>query len=388
MQKKTWVTALLGGAIGVILTVTATRYFSNKSTDINAATSSVAAVTTIANSSLADSLVQVAAVETQDISDLVTINGKISLNTLKVQQISSRIPGRVDRIVMVEGGNVKAGEPLAWIYSPEFISAQNEYLLARRTVRSLSNQATTDLLEDAKATLDGSRNKLRILGASNAEVSILDQKGIAQEYMAITSPINGKVTKRNVDPGGYLDMGSSLGSVADMSSLWFLGNVFEADLPKLREGQIAIIRVKGLNVNETYKGRISFISPIVDPDTHGVVVRVDLPNGNQQLKPDMFARAEIDVGIRKLPVVPRSAVVQDGAESFVVRKKTDGSFERISVSVTPANDPYLLAITSGLSANDQVVTEGGVLVDRALINEAKLKAMSNQSKIKSNEVKP
>lgn len=388
MQKKTWVTALLGGAIGVILTVTATRYFSNKSTDINAATSSVAAVTTIPNSSLADSLVQVAPVETQDISDLVTINGKISLNTLKVQQISSRIPGRVDRIVMVEGGNVKAGEPLAWIYSPEFISAQNEYLLARRTVRSLSNQATTDLLEDAKATLDGSRNKLRILGASNAEVSILDQKGIAQEYMAITSPINGKVTKRNVDPGGYLDMGSSLGSVADMSSLWFLGNVFEADLPKLREGQIAIIRVKGLNVNETYKGRISFISPIVDPDTHGVVVRVDLPNGNQQLKPDMFARAEIDVGIRKLPVVPRSAVVQDGAESFVVRKKTDGSFERISVSVTPANDPYLLAITSGLSANDQVVTEGGVLVDRALINEAKLKAMSNQSKIKSNEVKP
>jgi len=388
MQKKTWVTALLGGAIGVILTVTATRYFSNKSTDINAATSSVAAVTTIPNSSLADSLVQVAPVETQDISDLVTINGKISLNTLKVQQISSRIPGRVDRIVMVEGGNVKAGEPLAWIYSPEFISAQNEYLLARRTVRSLSNQATTDLLEDAKATLDGSRNKLRILGASNAEVSILDQKGIAQEYMAITSPINGKVTKRNVDPGGYLDMGSSLGSVADMSSLWFLGNVFEADLPKLREGQIAIIRVKGLNVSETYKGRISFISPIVDPDTHGVVVRVDLPNGNQQLKPDMFARAEIDVGIRKLPVVPRSAVVQDGAESFVVRKKTDGSFERISVSVTPANDPYLLAITSGLSANDQVVTEGGVLVDRALINEAKLKAMSNQSKIKSNEVKP
>ena len=387
MQKKTWFTALLGGTIGVILTVTSTLYFSNKSTGSNAATSSVATVTTTPNSSLADSLVQVAPVATQDISDLVTINGKISLNTLKVQQISSRIPGRVDRIVMVEGGNVKAGEPLAWIYSPEFISAQNEYLLARRTVRSLSNQATTDLLEDAKATLDGSRNKLRILGASNAEVSILDQKGIAQEYMAITSPINGKVTKRNVDPGGYLDMGSSLGSVADMSSLWFLGNVFEADLPKLREGQIAIIRVKGLNVNETYKGRISFISPIVDPDTHGVVVRVDLPNGNQQLKPDMFARAEIDVGIRKLPVVPRSAVVQDGAESFVVRKKTDGSFERISVSVTPANDPYLLAITSGLSTNDQVVTEG-VLVDRALINEAKLKAMPNQSKIKTNEVKP
>ena len=386
MKQRNWLIGVVGATIGVVLTVAVTKSFQSAPTPTPAVANNVAKEAK--DIRLTAGLVQVAPVDIQDINDVVTINGKISLNTLKVQQISSRIPGRVDRIAMVEGASVRAGEPLAWIYSPEYISAQNEYLLARRTVRSLSSQATSDLLDDAKATLDGSRNKLRILGASNAEVALLEQKGVALEYMAISSPINGKVTKRNVDPGGYLDVGSSLGMVADMSTLWFLGNVFDTDLPKLKEGQIASIRIKGINTAEVYKGRISFISPTVDPDTHGVVVRVDLPNSNQQLKPDMFAKAEIAVGVKKLPVVPRAAVVQDGAESFVVRQKPDGSYERLSVTVTPSNDAALLAIATGLSAGDKVVVEGGVLVDRALVNEAKLKAMTSDAVSKKTEVKP
>jgi Cu(I)/Ag(I) efflux system membrane fusion protein len=386
MKQRTWLIGAAGVAIGIGLTIAMTKGLQSQQTQTPAPENNSAKETK--NVRLTDGLVQAATVELQDINEVITINGKISLNTLKVQQISSRIPGRVDRITMVEGATVRAGEPLAWIYSPEYISAQNEYLLARRTVRSLSGQSTSDLLEDAKATLEGSRNKLRILGASSNEVAQLEQKGVALEYMAISSPINGKVTKRNVDPGGYLDMGSSLGMVADMSTLWFLGNVFDADLPKLKEGQVANIRIKGVNTAEIYKGRISFISPTVDPDTHGVVVRVDLPNGNQQLKPDMFAKAEIAVGVRKLPVVPRAAVVQDGAESFVVRQKSDGSYERISVTVTASNDPSLLAITTGLSAGDKVVIEGGVLVDRALVNEAKLKAMNNEAATRNAGVKP
>lgn len=386
MKQRNWLIGVVGATIGVVLTVAVTKSFQSAPTPTPAVANNVAKEAK--DIRLTAGLVQVAPVDIQDINDVVTINGKISLNTLKVQQISSRIPGRVDRIAMVEGASVRAGEPLAWIYSPEYISAQNEYLLARRTVRSLSSQATSDLLDDAKATLDGSRNKLRILGASNAEVALLEQKGVALEYMAISSPINGKVTKRNVDPGGYLDVGSSLGMVADMSTLWFLGSVFDTDLPKLKEGQIASIRIKGINTAEVYKGRISFISPTVDPDTHGVVVRVDLPNSNQQLKPDMFAKAEIAVGVKKLPVVPRAAVVQDGAESFVVRQKPDGSYERLSVTVTPSNDAALLAIATGLSAGDKVVVEGGVLVDRALVNEAKLKAMTSDAVSKKTEVKP
>ncbi len=373
MNKKTLIAITVAGAVGALVGFAGSRLGVISATEAHPLSAESGSANGYKNSKIANELIQTNQVEAQEISELVNVNGKIALNGLKVHQISSRVPGRIDRLIMVEGSSVKAGEPLAWIYSAEFISAQNEFLLARRTARTVNTQATQDLYEDAKATLEGSRNKLRILGTSNSDIQQLEKSGVAQEYMTIASPISGKITKRNVDPGGFLDTGSSLGSVADMSSLWFLGNVFEGDLVKLKEGQEVNIRVAGVNTADIYKGQISFISPTVDPQTHAVVIRVDLPNLKGTLKPDMFAKAEVNVGRRKLPVVPRAAVVQDGAESFVVRQKDDGSFERVSVITVPANDMDHLAITSGITTDDKVVIEGGVLVDRSIVNSNKIK---------------
>jgi len=280
------------------------------------------------------------------------------------------VPGRVDRLAMIEGQAVKVGQPIAWIYSPEFISAQNEFLLAKRTAKTLNTDATQDLYEDAKATLEGARNKLRILGVSPADIVALEGRGAASEYLTVVSAINGVVTKRNVDVGGYLNTGDSLGSVADLSSLWFLGNVFESDLPKLKIGQTVDIQVLGLE-REQRQGKISFISPTFDPQTHAVSIRVDLPNAKGELKPDMFAKAQVTVGLKKLPVVPRMAVVQDGAQSFVIVKESTGNYRRIPVNVVPGNDNDHLAITTEIGSADQVVVEGGVLVDRSLVNAPK-----------------
>jgi len=248
------------------------------------------------------------------------MTGKLAIDSLRLQQISARVPGRVDRLAMVEGQAVKAGQALAWIYSPEFISAQNEFLLAKRTAKTLNTEATQDLFEDAKSTLDSARNKLRIIGASQQEIQQLEARGTASEFLTVTSSMNGVVTKRNIDSGGYLNTGDSLGAVADLSSVWFLGNVFESDLPKLKIGQQVDIQVMG-SQSDLYQGKISFISPTFDAQTHAVVVRVDLPNPKGELKPDMFAKANVRVGLAKLPVVPRVAVVQDGAQSFVIVKK-------------------------------------------------------------------
>ena len=316
---------------------------------------------------LTDKLVQAQEVQIQDVQETVTISGKLAVETLRLQQLSARTAGRVDRLAIVEGGEVKVGQPLAWVYSPEFISAQNEFLLARRTVKALSSDATQDLLEDAKATLESARNKLRILGASSQDVAQLESRGAAQEYLVITSSLNGRLIKRNVDPGSYLNIGDSIGTVADLSTLWFMGNVFEADLPRLKLGQTVDIQVSGAK-SDRYQGRISFISPTFDPQTHAVAVRVDLPNSQGELRPEMFAKAMVRVGVRHLPVVPRAAVVQDGAQLFVVVQRADGRYERVSVSALATEASNQLAITSGVQAGDRVVVEGGVLVDRSLVN--------------------
>jgi Cu(I)/Ag(I) efflux system membrane fusion protein len=319
---------------------------------------------------LNSSLVQVEEIKQENVQDVVQMTGKLAVDSLRLQQISARVPGRVDKLAMIEGQAVKAGQALAWVYSPEYISAQNEFLLAKRTAKTLNTDATQDLFEDAKATLESARNKLRIIGASQQEIQQLESRNTASEFLTVTSAINGVVTKRSIDSGGYLNTGDSLGAVADLSSLWFLGNVFESDLPKLKIGQQVDIQVMGSKLDR-HLGRISFISPTFDPQTHAVVIRVDLPNPKGELKPDMFAKAHVSVGVAKLPVVPRVAVVQDGAQSFLVVKKSDGQFQRVAVNAIPANDIDHLAITSGVQAGDQVVVDGGVLVDRSLVNAAR-----------------
>lgn len=327
------------------------------------------------------SLVQVEEIKLENVQDAVQMTGKLAVDSLRLQQISARVPGRVDKLAMIEGQAVRAGQALAWVYSPEYISAQNEFLLAKRTAKTLNTDATQDLYEDARATFESARNKLRILGASSQEIQMLENRGAVSEFLTVTSMINGVVTKRSIDSGGYLNTGDSLGTVADLSSLWFLGNVFESDLPKLKIGQQVDMQVMG-SKSDHHEGKISFISPTFDPQTHAVVIRVDLPNPKGELKPDMFAKAHVSVGMAKLPVVPRVAVVQDGAQSFLVVKKSDGQFQRVAVNAVPANDNDHLAITSGVQAGDQVVIDGGVLVDRSLVNAAKTAINASSTAVK------
>lgn len=310
-------------------------------------------------------LVSVQTVKAQDIDDVRRINGRLALNSMKVQLVSARVPGRVEKIMAFEGAVVHAGEPLALLYSPDYVSAQNEFLLARHTVRLLTGSSASDLLDDAKGTMESARNRLRVLGVSEGDIDALDRTGQVQPNLVIRPAVGGRLIKRNIDPGGYLDTGASLGTVADLSTLWFLGDVYESDLARLREGQAVNITLTSMP-EARLSGRISFVSPTIDPATHTAQVRVDLPNPQGLLKPDMFAVAEVRVGTAHLPVLPRASVVQDGAESFVMVKRGDQRFERVSVRVMPTPDPNLLAIVQGIKEGDNVVVEGGVLVDRSI----------------------
>jgi Cu(I)/Ag(I) efflux system membrane fusion protein len=317
---------------------------------------------------LGASLVKWATVQDDMVRESVLINGKLALNGNRIHQISARVAGRVDRLSFVEGSRVQAGQPVAWLYSPEFISAQNEYLLAMHTVRTLRQGGAHDLLADAQSTFEAARQKMRVLGAADADVAELERSGQVQQHLIVRSGMSGHVVKRNVDPGGYLDVGGSLGTVADLSSLWFMGHVFDADLPKIQTGQSVSIQINGVNLPAPLTGTLSFISPTLDPDTHSVSVRVELPNVSEKLKPEMFARGEIGLGQRKLPVVPRSAVVQDGAESFIMVQRGGTSdkpgYQRVALITMPANDPAMWAVLSGLSVGERVVVEGSVLVER------------------------
>jgi Cu(I)/Ag(I) efflux system membrane fusion protein len=317
---------------------------------------------------LVNQIVKIQEVQIVPVVSTIRLNGKLALDALRVHQVTTRVAGRVERFLAFEGAPVKSGEILAYLYSPEYISAQNEFLLARQTARTLNNPATQDLYQDALATLQAARNKLLVMGLLESDLQQLDSTGRINLQLPVRAPVSGRLIKRMVDPGGYLDVGAGLGTVADVSSVWFIGNAFEADLPSLREGLKLRIALNGNSQPVFAEGVINFISPTVDPDTHSVVVRASLPNQQGQLKPEMLAMGEVMLPPQKLPVVPRAAVVQDGAESFIMVQRQPNQFERVSVRVGAGNNSNELSVLSGIHEHDQIVVDGSVLVDRSLNN--------------------
>ena len=376
--KKMMAVAVVAAVAGASLAVLGQQFLPQSK--VAAAHAEVPPAPEASTTRLGQTLVKLVPVQEELVRDVVAINGKLALDGTRIHQVSARLAGRVDRIDVVEGAEVRAGQAIALLYSPEYISAQNEFLLARSAVRALNGSATADLQADARATQEGARNKLRVLGSSDADIAELERSGHVQQHLAVRAAISGRLIKRNVDPGGYLDVGGSLGTIADMSSLWFLGNVFDADLPKVREGQNTQIRVNGVSMNQPLLGKVSFVSPAVDPVTHSVAVRVQLANPGGLLKPEMFGRAELVLGERRLPVVPRAAVVQDGAESFVLVQRGGGDerpvYARVPVETVPTHDPGQLAIVRGVTTGESVVVEGSVLVERE-VHQAQTSHASN-----------
>jgi Cu(I)/Ag(I) efflux system membrane fusion protein len=300
-------------------------------------------------------------------TDTIPVTGKLSLDKQQLRIASARVAGRLGRIFVFEGQSVKTGQPLAEIYSPEYISAQQEFLLATRFKDTLSKTAPdAELRQDAEATYQSAGNKLKVLGASDADVAKLANGGMVAQYLNVRAPISGVVTQRNVDPGGYLNIGDALMTVANTDTLWLYFNSYDADYASLKLGQELTFQSSALP-DRNFIGRVTFIAPSIDPATHTLPVRCDIPNSNHLLRPEMFIKGTLKIGERAAWVVPKTAVIHIRDKDYVIVKDDDKHFRRVAVQGHPLPlDQY--AITGGLAQAVPVVSDGGLLVNE-LVNE-------------------
>lgn len=290
----------------------------------------------------------------------IPVSGKLVFNVERLHLVSARVVGRLDTILVFEGANVTTGQPLAELYSPDFISAQSEYLLARNTVRIFSDSGSADLLNDARATEESAQNRLRILGASDQDIARLASTGTPSTHLAIRAPINGKIIKRNMDPGAYLNIGDALMSIADTNQLWFVGNIYEQDLAKVRVGQQLQIQAAGFP-DQRFGCRVNMIAASIDATTHTLPIRCDISNPKGALRPEMFVTANLKVGQREGFIVPKSSVLRIRDSSYVVVEQPGGKYERRLVPIMNLDDGRV-AILSGLKADERVVVEGASLI--------------------------
>lgn len=237
--------------------------------------------------------IQTAPVERKFVETEIRMVGKIVFDETRLKNITAWVPGRIDRLyVDFTGTRVIEGDHMVNLYSPELISGQAEFLQAARAVANLKADSSDLIKRSTEATLEAAREKLRLLGLTQQQIEQIMKTGQPTDYITIYAPIGGIVIEKHVTEGTYVRTGTKIYTIADLSQLWVQLDAYESDMMWIRYGQEAEFTTQAVP-GEVFKGRVSFISPTVDPETRTIKVRLNVSNTEEKLKPDMFVGAVV-----------------------------------------------------------------------------------------------
>jgi Cu(I)/Ag(I) efflux system membrane fusion protein len=290
--------------------------------------------------------------------------GIIQLDERRISIISLRAESFVDTVENVTtGSEVRKGQPLMRLYSPAIASAASEYL------SSLT-------LKGDVVTLRGPRQRLLNLAVPPSLLSDIERTRDVPLTFTWTSPRDGIVLERNVSDGMRVMPGDVMFRIADHSVVWATVDVAERDLAAVGEGQTVTVRVRSYP-DRTFTGTVSLVYPHLSPATRSVKVRIELPNADHLLLPDMYAEAEINTGSgQKVVAVPDNAVIDSGDRQVVIIDKGEGRFEPRNVQLGRRGAGYV-EVKSGIAAGDAVVTSANFLIDAESNLKAALKGLAD-----------
>jgi Cu(I)/Ag(I) efflux system membrane fusion protein len=288
--------------------------------------------------------------------------GQVAFDETRVRTIAARVDGWVETLFVNQTGQfVAEGQRLLTIYSPMLVSAQEELLLAKRLDSTVTG-GTATARRDAAELLESSRRRLAQWDVSDSVIQLLEATGRVQRSVTLRSTVRGHVLEKNVLAGQRVMAGDPLYKVADLSTVWIEGDVFEQDLSTVRVGQVVQVSLDALAARER-SGRIAYVYPTINPETRTARIRVVLDNRDAMLKPGMYATLIISgTAGRETIVVPRSAVLTTGERSIVFVRDAQGRLVPREVMVGGASGDRI-EIIRGLAAGESVVASATFLVD-------------------------
>ena len=286
---------------------------------------------------------------------------QVTFDETRVKSISPKIDGWVDQLyVNYTGQPVSAGQPLLTVYSPMLVSAQEELLLASRISQSLSG-ASSESRGGASDLEAAARRRLQYWDISNAEIERIKRTGQVRKTLTLHSPVSGVVIEKNVFGGQRIMSGEALYKIADLSTVWVEGEVFERDLPAVRVGAVVSAELDALP-GEQQAGRITYLYPTLNAETRTARIRVALPNPGLRLKPGMYATIRIRGVAVSAVSVPRSAVLSTGERNLVFVRRPDGMLEPRNVMIGESTEDRT-QILAGVNVGETVVASATFLVD-------------------------
>ncbi|MCU0560088.1 MAG: efflux RND transporter periplasmic adaptor subunit [Desulfobacterales bacterium] len=307
-------------------------------------------------------------VEKRDLQKVIRTVGRIDFDEKRIGIVSPKISGWIEALhVDFTGRFVRKGEPLLAIYSPELVATQQEYLLALKAQQEWSQSPFAEVAQGGRRLAESARRRLKLWDISDAQIQALEEGREPSKTLTLYSPFTGYVVEKSVNPGQFVEAGTALFKIADLSVVWLIADIYEYELPAIRVGQQAAIRM-AYYPGETFTGRAIYIYPYLDPQTRTARVRYEFANPHGRLKPEMFTHVEIIVRLGEKLAVPEGAVIETGVRQVVIVDRGAGYFEPREVRLG-AKAGELFEVLDGLKAGERVVTSANFLID----SESKLK---------------
>jgi RND family efflux transporter MFP subunit len=307
----------------------------------------------------------------ENVSDEIRVTGNVDADETRISSIQVRFPGWIRKVYAdATYRYVRKGQPLFTIYSPDLVTTEQEYLLARQNQQQLKSSTVAGVSTGAASLANAAKERLAQWEVPQEEIAKLESTGKVITDLTLNAPASGYIIEKNVLPNMYVQPDTKLYTVADLSTVWVNAQVFQPDIGKIKPGDAAQITVDAYP-GMTFTGRVDQILPQVDASTRTVRVRLVLANPQLKLKPGMYVNVVLKVPLGRQLVVPASAVLQSGTRQVAFVNRGDGNLEPRQV-VTGARVGDEFIVTKGLKAGESIVTSANFLID----SESQLQAAS------------
>jgi Cu(I)/Ag(I) efflux system membrane fusion protein/cobalt-zinc-cadmium efflux system membrane fusion protein len=308
-------------------------------------------------------------VESKPVNAELRFYGNVQVDERRQAYVQTRFAGWIRTVYADATGNfIGKGQPLFTIYSPDLVSTEQEYLLAKKNSESLQQSQVSGVASGASSLFNAAKERLLQWEVSPAEIEELDQTGKAITDLTIHSPVSGYITQKNALPNMYVQPETMLYTVADLSDIWVLAQVFQSDAGKIKPGDPAEVTVDAYP-GRVFNGRVDYILPQLDMNTRTLPVRLVFPNPGLKLRPGMYVNVRAKLPMGRQLVVPASAPFHSGTKNLVFVYRGEGNIEPREVELGPQVGDQIV-VTKGIKAEEEIVTSANFLID----SEAQLQA--------------
>ena len=308
-------------------------------------------------------------VESKPVNSELRFYGNVQVDERRQAYVQTRFAGWIRKVYADTTGNfIGKGQPLFTIYSPDLVSTEQEYLLAKKNSESLQQSKVSGVASGAASLFSAAKERLLQWEVSPAEIEKLDQTGKAITDLTISSSVSGYITQKNALPNMYVQPETMLYTIADLSDVWVLAQVFQSDAGKIKPGDPAEVTVDAYP-GRVFNGRVDYILPQLDMNTRTLPVRLVFANPGLKLRPGMYVNVRAKLPMGRQLVVPASAAFHSGTRNLVFVYGGEGNVEPREVELGPQVGDQLV-VTKGLKAEEEIVTSANFLID----SEAQLQA--------------